>query len=141
METTKHKMISFYQQLARIFYAVAAVDGEVRTEELEQIKRILKTEWILPGNGPELLGTDAVYQIERALDWLLPLEWDTEKAIEEFETFKNQHEELFSAKVTHLILKTLHSIAAAYAGKNKSELVFISRLFLILKGNLITGKN
>lgn len=125
----------FYQQLAKLFYAVAATDGKVRPEEIEELKKIVKNEWLAIDNSFDEYGTDLVYYILITFDWLHENNWDIKQSIPEFKIYKKNHEELFTAAVNQLIFKTSSVIASAFAQRNKSELVFLSQLEVILNNN------
>jgi hypothetical protein len=59
-------------------------------------------------------------------------DWDTEQALSDFESFRKEHESLFTKKINTLILKTARAIADAVLGKNKSEQILINQLDSIL---------
>lgn len=125
-------MMVFYQQLGKIFYAVAAADKKVREEEWATLKQILKKQWLEIEDTHDEFGTDSAYQIEIVFDWLKENHFETDRILADFKIFKKEHEHLFTEKTNLLILKTAHAIAASFSGKNKSELVILSQLQFIL---------
>lgn len=125
-------MIHFYQQLGKLFYCVASVDKTVRSEEIEQLKEIVKKEWLPLENTISEFGDDAAYQIEFVFDWLVENDWRISKAILNFKSFKKEHPSLFTPQVNDLILKTAKAITNSFSGKNKSESILISELRDIL---------
>ena len=133
MKPSDQTMIHFYQLLGKLFYSIASIDKTVRKEEIEQLKKIVKTEWIPLENALNEFGDDAAYQIEIVFDWLLENEWDFEQAIPDFKIFRKEHERLFTPEVRILILKTAIAIIAAFSGENKSEHIIISQLKSILQ--------
>jgi len=42
MKTNKELTHKFYQNLGKLFYAIAAIDNNVRVEELDKLKDIVK---------------------------------------------------------------------------------------------------
>lgn len=133
MKPSDQTMIHFYQHLGKVFYCIAAIDKTVRTEEIERLKKIIKTEWIpLEGTVTEF-GDDAAYQIEIIFDWLMENEWDLEQVIPDLKIFRKEHQSLFTAEIRILILKTAIAIVTAFSGKNKSEHLIISQLTSILQ--------
>jgi len=121
-------MIHFYQHLGKLFFRVASVDKTVRKEEIEQLKEIVKKEWVPLENNLNEFGDDAAYQIEIIFDWLVENDWNIGKIIPDFESFKKEHPSLFTPQVNDLILKTAKAIANSFSGKNKSESVLIEKL-------------
>lgn len=133
MKPSDQTMIHFYQHLGKVFYCIAAIDKTVRTEEIERLKKIIKTEWIpLEGTVTEF-GDDAAYQIEIIFDWLMENEWDLEQVIPNFKIFRKEHQSLFAPEIRILILKTAIAIVTAFSGENKSEHLIISQLTSILQ--------
>lgn len=122
----------FYQNLGKLFYAIAASDKVVKKEEIDTLKGIVEQEWVQIDDYQDEFGTDTAYQIEIIFDWLEENQPDAFLSFKEFSDFKKEHENLFNNKINTLILKTADAIAASFAGKNKSELIMLSKLKSIL---------
>lgn len=125
-------MIHFYQQLGKLFYSVASVDGTVRNEEIEKLVEIVQKEWVPIETTSNEFGDDAAYQIEIVFDWLVENGWNIGKTIPDFKNFKKEHPRLFTPQVNDLILKTAKAIANSFSAKNKSESVLIEKLRALL---------
>ncbi len=128
MKPSRQTMIHFYQQLGKLFYSVASVDKTVHEDEMEQLKEIVKKEWLPLENSFSEFGDDAAYQIEIVFDWLVENDWNIGKIIPDFEIFKKEHPHLFTPQVNELILKTAKAITNSFSGKNKPESVLIDQL-------------
>jgi oligoendopeptidase F len=122
-----------YQALGKLFYAVAMADKKVRPIEIEKLKEAVKESWLEVDAMEDEFGTDAAYQIEIVFDWLLEREGEAQAYFEEFKEFFNDHTEKFDPKLRDLIWKTANTIAASYAGMNKSELMVLGKLQLLLQ--------
>ena len=122
----------FYQNLGKLFYAIAASDKVVKKEEIDTLKNIVEREWISIDDYQDEFGTDTAYQIEIIFDWFQENQPEAFLAFEEFSDFKKEHEKLFTSEINKLILKTAEAIAASFAGKNKSELIMLSKLKSII---------
>jgi len=134
METKKKMTIQFYRNLGKLFYAIAASDGNVRPVEFEKLKSIIKKQWLEVDNLEDTFGTDAAYQIEIVFDWLNEDEELNVKAcFNDFINYKKNQNHLFTKEVRRLILKTTSAIAYAFSGINKSELILLAKLDLELK--------
>jgi hypothetical protein len=132
MKPSHQTMTHFYEHLGKVFYCIAAVDKTVRKEEVERLKQIIKTDWLPLENSFNEFGDDTAYQIEIAFDWLVANNWDSKAVLTDFKIFRKEHTSLFTPEVNNLILKTANTIARSFAGKNKTEHVFVSRLGDIL---------
>jgi hypothetical protein len=132
MKYSDEVMMSFYQQAGKLFYAIAAADKTVRKEELEALKKLVRSEWLDLDDTYDEFGTDSAYQIEIVFDWLMENEWDMEEVISGLKDFKKEHPGLFTDQVNQLILRTAAAIADSFYGKNKSELTLLTQLRGIL---------
>ncbi len=131
LEAKQEIVKEFYQNLGKLFYAVAIADDSVHTKEIERLKEVVRAHWLALDDVEDEYGTDAAFQIETVFDWLLEYEKDGEECYEAFETFYTEHKILFNTKVRDLIIGTARAIAAAFAGSNKAELVLLGRLQLL----------
>jgi hypothetical protein len=126
-------MILFYQHLGKLFFSIAAADDIIREEEVNQLKKLMQSDWLALDDSIDQFGTDAAFQIEVVFDWLVQIDWrNADEFLTEFKLFKQGHEHLFTDSVNKLILKTAFAIAESFSGKNKSEMVLISQIERIL---------
>jgi hypothetical protein len=132
MKTSTELSNKFYQHLGKLFYAVAASDKQVRQEESNRLKQLIRTDWLQLDDATDEFGTDSAHQIEIIFDWLSENKRDPLKCMEEFSAFKKTHESLFPDEVKKLIHRTAYAIAGSFSGKNKSELVLLSQLEKLL---------
>ncbi|MCW5515777.1 hypothetical protein [Muriicola sp. Z0-33] len=122
---------TFYQKIGKLFFAVAMVDGSVRSEEIDRLKQIVRNTWLPHDDILDEYGSDAAFQIEIVFDWLLENEQESKLCYDEFREFYKENTKIFNVEVKELILKTANAIASAYAGKNKSELTLLGNLQLL----------
>ena len=125
--------ITFYQNIAKLFYAIAASDKVVRIEEFNALKNIMKREWLSANDTEDLYNKDLVFQMEIAFDRLTSKKSDAESCYSEFIAYKNEHPYFFTEDLILLILKTAGTIASAFAKQNKSELIMLASLSLEFK--------
>lgn len=134
MKAKKKMTLKFYQNLGRLFYAIAAADNEVRDAEFNKLKAVVKKQWLDVDELEDNYNTDAAYQIEIIFDWLNEEEnLDAKACYSAFVNYKNEQSHLFTDPVKKLILKTAYAIAASFSGLNKSELIILAKLDLELK--------
>lgn len=127
--------VTFYQNLGKLFYAVASADQKVNEAESQKLKEIVKKYWLDVDDVEDGFGTDAAYHIEIVFDWLNTNDktQDSQTYYNDFITYKNEQNHLFTKKTRKLILKTANKIAESFAGKNKSELILLAKLDIELK--------
>lgn len=133
MNSSIEPSLSFYQKTGELFYAVAAADNVVRKSEFDRLKKMIQTEWKGISHVNDEFGTDAAYQMEIIFDWLDYESLNADQCFDNFRRFYTTHKTMFTEKYKKLILKTAHSIANAFAGKNKSELAILGSLQLLFK--------
>ena len=118
----------FYQNLGRLFYAIAAADKVIRKEEVAILKSMVEREWKKQEDTKDVFGTDSAYQIEIVFDWLDANKPEAEEAFERFTHFYKEHKELFPDNIKEKLMRTSNEIASAFRDKNKSELIMLAKL-------------
>ena len=122
----------FYTKIGMLFYAIAASDKVVRAEEINTLKKLVKEQWVPVDSATDMYGTDEAYQIEIVFDWLQENAPTADWAFKEFKDYKKEHHQLFTQNIKQLIWETADAIAASFAGKNKAELLMLSKLKILL---------
>ena len=125
--------LKFYENLGKLFYAVAAIDLEVNEAEIIKLREVVKKYWLEVDDLDDAFGTDAAFQIEIVFDWLNTNKRDGRACYNDFVIYKNEHKHLFTKKINKLIMKTAGAIAQSFAKKNKSELILLGQLDIELK--------
>ena len=126
----------FYESLAFLFYGLTYRDGEVRKEEIALVKKLIQEVWLDLEPSLDEYGYDAAYQIEAVFDWLFEMRPTHLWAVKKFERFVHEHPGFVDDKLAQQIWESANRIAAACAGKNKSELTYLYQLQEILKLSL-----
>lgn len=133
MVNSQRSGIELYRNLGKLFYAVAMADGVVHHKEIDKLKLFIRKYWLDVDAVEDEFGSDAAFQIETVFDWLLEYEKDAQECFEEFQEFYKLQKKKFPTFIKVLILDTAHAIANSFAGKNKAELVLLTKLELLLK--------
>lgn len=124
----------FYQNLGKLFYAIAATDNHVRDEEFKTLELIINNEWISSENLESEFNDSKAITILNTFKWLQnDNEYNAEVCYNSFITFKNTHEGVFNKKINSQIIKTASKIAASFSGLNKSELMMLAKLNIEFK--------
>ncbi|AEM71272.1 hypothetical protein Murru_2233 [Allomuricauda ruestringensis DSM 13258] len=118
----------FYQNLGKLFYAVAMADNNVRPIEIKRLRKYVRQHWLDIDEVEDEFHTDAAYQIEIVFDWLNGEEKYSEEYFKEFKEFYKEHPEKFTEPIKKLVVETAESIAKSFAGKNRSEMLAIFKL-------------
>lgn len=122
----------FYSNLGKLFYAIAAADNTITNEEVNTLKQIVNTEWLLLDGEKNKSEIDAMRQLKITFEQLRSEKQDIKICMSDFKLFKQNNEDLYTDSVKQLIWKTANQIASSFARKNKSELVLIAELAALL---------
>lgn len=118
----------FYQELGKLFYAIAFADRKVHPKEVQALLKDIRDYWVKLDDQKDDFGTDAAYQIEIVFDWLESTTTQSEELFNEFEEYYKEYPSRFTPKVKSLVLHTANDIAGSFAGKNKAELIMLTKL-------------
>lgn len=133
MTPSNETMLSFYQQLGRVFYGIADADGTVRLNEVEKLDKIVKELWLPLKNTFDEFDIDSAYQIEIVFSWLHENHGHDGDTLKEFAEYIKEHPKLFTEKNRQLIYETAEKIAESFHGFNKKEKTFLHELSEMLK--------
>ncbi|MCE2611549.1 hypothetical protein LVD13_01100 [Flavobacteriaceae bacterium D16] len=127
MESTEINT-ELFENLGKLFYAVAAADRNLHEDETLRLKREIEKFW--KPKFPEAPYSMAYY-IWHAFELARRSDTTAEQAYEDFVVYFKQSTEQFPEEVKNLIQDTANAIAKAYADKNKSELILLAKLQLL----------
>ena len=130
MKPSDKTMTLFYQKLGKLFYSLSLADGKIQQEEIAELKKIVRKEWVTLEDSIDSFQTDTAYQI--VFDWLIEKKGDSKQLIADFKQFQKEHKSLFTKRINELILKTIKAIAASFYRKNKSEQLLMNELDSLL---------
>lgn len=136
MKSTIEVQNLFYRNLGKLFYAIAAADKTVHEEEINTLKQIVNTEWLILDGVKDKSEVDAMREIKNTFNQLMKQTQEADDCMADFKSFKKSHEYLFTDNVKQLIWKTANAIASSFSGKNKSELILLTELGIILDSQL-----
>jgi hypothetical protein len=133
MTESDNPQLLFYQKLGELFYSIAAADKVVKKAEYDALREMVRKYWKDLDTYEDAFHTDAAYQIEIVFDWFDYEHLDADDCFEDFKAYKKDHENLFTPERKKLIWKTADAIASAFSGKNKSELIMLAKLKILLE--------
>lgn len=133
MSNSEKKEIELYSNLGKLFYAIAHSDGKVHRKEINHLRSYIRSYWLEIDAIEDEFGTDAAFRIETTFDWSLENERDAEISYKEFRAFYLDQVNLFTPLIKRLVLDTAKAIANAYAGKNKAELILLSKIEILFR--------
>jgi len=133
MKTKKKLTLEFYQNLGKLFYAIAAADKKVHAVEFDKLKECVKQQWLNVDILEDDYHTDAAYHIEIVFDWLNNSAYEADICFQDFVDYTKEHPLFFTKNIKKLIMKTANAVAASFSGFNKSELMMLAKLDLELK--------
>lgn len=132
MGTVDKPQLLFYQKMGELFYAIAAADKVVRKTEYETLKKMILNQWKNLDDYQDPFHTDAAHQIEVVFDWFDYEQLNANDCFDSFADYKKENPKLFTEERKQLIWKTADAIASSFSGKNKSEVIMLAKLKMLL---------
>ena len=117
----------FYESVANLFYAVSMADKKMTIEEKKSIVKRVQKNW---STSEDKSDSELIYE---RLRHLIGEKASSEEAYDNFKNYYLEHQKEFSKEVIHNLLVASHEITGTYAGKNKSELIILAKLYKLFK--------
>lgn len=124
MKSIENCCCDFYLHVAKLFYAVAYIDGEIREEEVQELDLSLHKEWLQKYQGRE----EVVDEILENFSKLQNTKPNADESFYEFLQYKKEHDTLFSIPMRNTLWEVSCAIADKVHRKNKSELILLVHL-------------
>lgn len=117
----------FFVAITNLFYAFSMIDKKMVIEEKKEIIWAVKEDWATNEYG--FNSEELIYETMREL---IKEKIPAEKAFDFFKQYMQSKKELFTDEVNVSLIETCHKIANAQNGVNKSELILLSKLQLLI---------
>ena len=116
-----------------IVYAVASADKHVVEEERKIAHDLINEHWALLVDNEDPFGVRALDFVDKIIVSFEEDHLDSEKAFEMFQAIYNEQKQDFSKDIKQFILDLCIKVGSAFNQMNKSELVLLSRIEMLLK--------
>jgi hypothetical protein len=120
--------------IAYMAYAVACADHHVDEVERKAIHSFIDEHWQLLADEEDPFAAQTLDFVDKMIPALEANQMSSEEAFNHFKEMFEAKKELFSAELKTFIIQLCIRTGAAFNQMNKSELVLISRLELLLHG-------
>ena len=121
-----------YEELGKLFYTIAAVDGKVAQTEKKTLQDLIESTWKPLEGSTDKYGTDQANLIGFAFDYE-DTEGITEDGFESFERFYFENKSRITPDIVNNIIQTAKAIASASRARNKSENEIISKVVALFE--------
>ncbi|WP_442266512.1 hypothetical protein ACSIGC_02025 [Tenacibaculum sp. ZS6-P6] len=118
----------FYIAISNLFYSFSMIDNTMSVKEKKEIIWAVKEEW-----ATNEYGFDSEELIYETIRNLIKNKVLAEKAFDHFKTYFIANEKLFYKEINHELLEDCHKICNADHGKNKSELILLTKLHKLVQ--------
>ena len=122
----------YYNELGKLLYAVANVDGSIQNKEVEEVHKVVREELMQLDNSIDDFNTDAAFFTEFEFDYLR--EENTRSSDELLRSFKDYIDNTpeLTPGMKRAAQHAAHRVADAFAGVNKKEEALLNKLDQIL---------
>jgi hypothetical protein len=117
-----------YEQLGRLFYAIAASDKKISRSEVAKLKELVKRDWLSLEDSIDFYGTDAGNYIYISFDYLESIDMPAEDAFRSFEYYFAEHNKAFSMPLREKILASATEISQTFRASNKLKCAYLKKL-------------
>lgn len=116
----------FYKNIGTLFYAIAKADDNLAFEEYTKLTDCLNRDW-------QHIGHQNIESIKKQFNALQSKDKSASKCYDIFIEYLHNNNDIFTAELKSLILKTANDIAYAYSKINKAELTYVAKLNIEFK--------
>lgn len=123
----------FFEAIGNLFYAIADADKVIEKEEIERIKSIIYSDWFLKNDNNLDSKFDNASKINYHFQQANLKKLNSEDAFNIFNQLYQNNITLFNNSIKHDIWEAANQIAGSFSGKNKAELIWLTKLSLTFK--------
>ncbi len=118
----------YYNELGKLLYAVANVDGSIQQKEVEEVHKVVKEELLQLENSIDDFNTDAAFFTEFEFDYLREENTtSSEDLLSSFKEYLKNTPEL-TPGLKEAARHAAERVARSFAGINKQEEDFLRKL-------------
>lgn len=122
----------YYNELGKLLYAVANVDGSVQQKEIDEVHRLVKDQLIKLDDSMDDFNTDAAFFTEFEFDYLHEENvTSSEELLNSFKEYLESTPELTPGMIK-AARRAAQRIAESFAGINKKEEEFLQKLDAVI---------
>jgi len=116
-----------------VVYAVASADNHVALEEKKIAHDLINEHWTLLADNEDPFGVRALDFVDKIIVSFDEDHLDSEKAFDSFKKIFEEQKNDFTPEIKQFILDLCIKVGSAFNQMNKSELVLLSRIEMLLK--------
>lgn len=123
----------YYNELGKLLYAVANVDGNIHAKEIREVHKVVKEELMQLDSSMDDFDTDAAFFTEFEFDYLREENTtSSEELLDSFKDYIDNTPELTTG-MKKAARYAAQRIAESFAGVNKKEKEFLLKLDVVLQ--------
>lgn len=124
--------IHFYEQVAKLWYAVIMCDNSFHRNEAKRLQEILSAHPIEADIDNVLKTEEGMRVIEKHIGELVSTNTDYLICLDDFKIYRKEHEVYFTDAIKQSLWKACNALAYSTAGQNKTELIILQEIKNIL---------
>jgi hypothetical protein len=123
----------FYNNLAKLFYAVLLCDKNLSESEIKNLSNSIHGDFIRANEKNYLSTLEGVTLIEKHFGELVTHAADPFECLNDFKEFMKQHYQIFTPGIKSKLWEVINSLALSIGGKNKNELIVLNEISMLFK--------
>ena len=128
MSKSYETMKLFYQNLGKLFYAVAYADDEVSEEEIKELQKVIEKVWVPLEDTKDEFGIDNAFTIGVMFQYLNETKESAKTCFDDFKKYASENRDLFTNYVKYITIDTAIEIANSFSETDEVEKEMIDDL-------------
>lgn len=123
----------YYNELGKLLYAVANIDGRVQKKEMEEVHRVVRDELMHLEDSEDDFDMDAAFFTEFEFDYLSEENtMSSQELLDSFREYVSNTPEL-RPSMKRAAQRAAYRVANSFAGVNKAESKFLDKIDEVLR--------
>ena len=117
-----------YLHLGKLTYAVAIADGRVQQEEINDLHKLIRNEFVSLEKATDEFDTNLAFYTEFEFETRVDSQTSKADVYDAFISFLREHREHITPEIKELCVNSVLHIAEAYGGVVEKEKEFLQKL-------------
>jgi hypothetical protein len=129
---------NFYSEVGKLLYALAKADGQISTEEINEIHQLVLKDLVPLEDSSDEFGTDSAYYVEMEFDFLNENSYDPDVAFDSFISYVEDHYTAFDERLKTAIMDVAETLINSFHSTSIKDHNYMVKLRQTLKKNMVS---
>jgi hypothetical protein len=124
--------------VGKLLYALAKADGQISTEEINEIHQLVLKDLVPLEDSSDEFGTDSAYYVEMEFDFLNENSYDPDVAFDSFISYVEDHYTAFDERLKTAIMDVAETLINSFHSTSIKDHNYMVKLRQTLKKNMVS---